>query len=258
MWQGMSDFVFKRFDALRARIDEPSLALGRITPDFAEWEERWFAIGLDKGLFGVRDDNVCHGRPTAVYDGTPYIKADGSLRDTHFIGSTGPSSRALSRETVTQAAAVARLVFEFGHPSEVVRAESPKYEVDIVSYADTSLAARALVAGEAKVRPVETQAFIDGLRACGGRQPTPDAHADAYTAVTGRVLNAGQRKNHHHKCMWIANERPLIFWVVSPAASMVFGVSQAGSGFELTELDAAWLHRDRVLDRARSLAVPNR
>jgi hypothetical protein len=154
----------------------------------------------------------------------------------------------LPREFVTEVAALAKLVGEYGHPAGDLQIESPGNEVDIVGYdrPNDDPDRRVLLGVEAKVSEREHELLVIGLEACDGSGTSHD-HRDRVLAMSAGSLAAEMASNHHKKCAWISAERPGTVWVVSPGRSDVFRVPcTRGEEFALGLLDQAELERDAV------------
>jgi hypothetical protein len=209
-----------------------------------DWEADAFLRGLDRGVFGVRPRLVGKGW-SSTYVGSVMRLADGGLKNLHFLETLGrsPMARRVAREFVTEMATASRLVNEFGHDPDAIRAESAKSEIDVEVYDRDPVApgARLMVGVEVKVDPAEHDALVAGLLACGGRGGA-ETHRQAFRDHNLRP-DGDPTENHHHKCRWLATALPEVFWVVSPERwdAPPYAVSAAGPGaFALDErgLDA--------------------
>jgi len=243
----LDDYVAEGFAALLSR--HAGLSLAATAMPFADWEQEWFLAGRRNGLFEVLDRTCPNDLQTSVLVGAPYHNLKRKPLDAHFFGVSGAKGslfRGLAREGITEAAAIARLTYEFGHPD--VLAESPRSKVDFVSYETVEGKRRALLGGEAKLFAHEHEALIAGLRHCGGR-PSEEDHAQIVLERTGLKLNAKTRRNHHRKCEWIVEWRPGTFWVRSPGPSDVLGIAYERDRFVVEDLEEDGLRFEAVLAR---------
>jgi hypothetical protein len=210
----LETWLQKKFAAMCSPLGKSAAAASfRIAPPLAEWEARYFQLGLENHLFSITDQGELESELLGSAEARPYR-----------IFSAEPPR--LLRETICQLAAAARLVFERGWlPRHVIlepgRAEH-RANAETFDLLVRSPAGKIFIWIEVRRTAVELEKLVADLRACSRRGP--HAHEDC-----------GFPQNHprHEFCV---TTRPSYLWALAPDGEGCFAVTCNGGVLELEPL----------------------
>ena len=174
----------------------------RISPHLAEWESKFFLLGLQEGLFGIDS----HGR----------IESElvHSAGEQHLFRIFSHEPPRLLRENLCRLATAARLVLEYGWLKRHVFLEQTRPEhramADGFDLLIRSTAGNILIWIEVKRTAIELEKLIADLLACSRRGP--HAHVDC-----------GFPQNHPRHEFCISSE-PAYLWAVAPDGEICMAV----------------------------------
>jgi hypothetical protein len=209
-----------RFTFLCGALGQPVPLTGlRISPPLAEWEERYFLLGLEENLFAVDE----HGAITSVL-----LESDeaGAPAAVYRLFSREPPR--LLRENVCQLATAARLILERGWLKKHVMLQPGRAEYrtaadgcDLLVRAQPS---EILISVEVKRSRLELEKLIADLRACSRRGP--HAHEDC-----------GFPQNHPRQEFY-RSLRPAYLWAVAPDGELCLAVTFKKESLDLEPLNS--------------------
>ncbi|HEY2140297.1 MAG TPA: hypothetical protein VGH00_09475 [Chthoniobacterales bacterium] len=178
----------------------------RISPPLAEWEERYFLLGLEENVFAVNE----HGAITS-----PLLEADEAVAPAGVYPLFSREPPRLLRENVCQLATAARLIVERGWLKKHVilqrRPTGSGPSNDGCDLLVRSRAAEILISVEVKRSRLELEKLIADLRACSRRGP--HAHEDC-----------GFPQNHSRQEFY-RSLRPAYLWAVAPDGEFCLAVT---------------------------------
>jgi hypothetical protein len=188
----------------------------RIGPPLADWEAKYFLLGLEEELFGVDGQ----GQVTSQLLGTP--------DDTQGYPLFWHEPPRLMRENLCQLATATRLIVERGWLRRHVSLEASRPEHRATAEGwdlmVRSLAGELLIAVEVKRSRLELEKLIADLRACSRRGP--HAHADC-----------GFPQNHPRHEFYLS-QCPAFLWAVAPDGELCFAVKSEASALALEPLSS--------------------
>src|SRR5262249_43491150 len=125
------------------------------------------------------------------------------------------------REYITQVGALARLVLDYGWPSDLVALAPRNWEFDVGCFNRRDSMARMLIAGETKKSKAELDRLLGAL-----------------LKISYAQLTLGQlgRSDADKKYSGLVKEQPLYFWAVAPGVSRAYGVRCDGGRVSLEEI----------------------
>lgn len=191
----------------------------RISPPLAEWEERYFLLGLEENVFAADE----HGGIASV------------LLESEEAGTPAAAYRLFSsetprllRENVCQLATAARLILERGWLKQHVTMQPGRpehrpanYHCDLLVRSQT---AEILISVEVKRSRLELEKLIADLRACSRRGP--HAHEDC-----------GFPQNHPRQEFY-RSLRPAYLWAVAPDGELCLAVTFKEDALDLEPLSS--------------------
>jgi hypothetical protein len=188
----------------------------RISPPLADWEAKYFFLGLEEGLFEVDEKGRVASDLLAASD------------DTAAYRLFWPEPPRLLRENLCQLATAARLIVERGWLKRHVSLDPSRPEHRSTAEGlDLAVRARGggvLIAVEVKRSRLELEKLIADLRACSRRGP--HAHADC-----------GFPQNHPRHDFHLSTS-PAYLWAVAPDGELCFAVNCEASSIELEPLSS--------------------
>lgn len=210
----------EKFAGLCAALGQrPPLSGLRISPPLAEWEAKYFLLGLEDDLFGVDENGGVESELLAHAGETEASQND------YRIFSQEPPPRLL-RENICQLATAAFLILERGWLKRHVALEPSRSEHRSTAYGFDLLvrsgAGKIFVWAEVKRSAVELEKLIADLRACSRRGP----HAPE---------DCGFPQNHPRHAFCVFAE-PVYLWAVAPEAEICFAVKCEQSSIDLEPL----------------------
>jgi hypothetical protein len=190
----------------------------RISPPLAEWEAKYFLLGLEDNVFGVDQRGWVESELLRLVNET------GSEQKGYRIFSREPPR--LLRENLCQLSTAARLVFERGWLRRHVALEQSRPEhratADSFDLLVRSPFGKIFFWVEVRRSAVELEKLIADLRACSRRGP--HAHADC-----------GFPQNHPRHEFCVANQ-PAYLWAVAPDGEICLAVKCEAGSLELEAL----------------------
>jgi hypothetical protein len=211
-------WLHDRFAGLCEALGQRALSSVRISPPLAEWEAKYFLLGLEDHLFGVDE----RGRVESELL-RPSEETASEQRDYRIFSHEPPR---LLRENICQLATAARLILERGWLKRHVALEPSRPEhramADGFDLLVRSTAGKILIWAEVKRTAVELEKLITDLRACSRRGP--HAHQDC-----------GFPQNHprHEFCL---SNQPAYLWAVAPDGEICLAVKCEADSLELEAL----------------------
>lgn len=188
----------------------------RISPPLADWEAKYFFLGLEEGLFEVDEK----GRV-----GSDLLAAPDETAAYRLFWHEPPR---LLRENLCQLATAARLILERGwlrrHVTLAASRQEHRASTEGFDLAVRSLAGGVLIAVEVKRSRLELEKLIADLRACSRRGP--HAHADC-----------GFPQNHPRHEFHLSTP-PAYLWAVAPDGELCFAVNCEANSIELEPLSS--------------------
>lgn len=209
----MQDRFAATCEAIGQRIPFSGL---RISPPLADWEAKYFLLGLEENLFAVDGQ----GRVTSDLLVNP--------NDTPLFRLFWQEPPRLLRENLCRLATAARLILERGWLKRHVSLEPTRPEhragVEGFDLVLRSLDGELLISVEVKRSRLELEKLIADLRACSRRGP----HARA---------DCGFPQNHprHEFCL---SRRPAYLWAVAPDGELSFEMRCDANSLELEPLSS--------------------
>ena len=204
----LEDFISNKWREYCA-ADPKRLATYEMRIPFQDWEARFFMRGLELGLFEVSSsDGLLH-----------YQRLGGNVTG-FFL--TGRPRRC--REVVTQFAALAELIEEYGWPVENVMAEPRErgkgiYPLDGLLFDSAWLEGRRTgqwpavrIALEAKIQRSQVARLIQQINECVQRGPHQKSD------------HPSSKQSDHAKFQGILDWRPEYFLVVTPEERRIYSV----------------------------------
>jgi hypothetical protein len=186
----------------------------RISPPLADWEAKYFLLGLEENLFAVDDRGRVESDLLAASADAPAFRL------------FWPEPPRLLRENLCQLATAARLIVERGWLKRHVSLEPSRPEhragAEGFDLMVRSLDGELLISVEVKRSRLELEKFFADLRACSGRGP--HAHADC-----------GFPQNHPRHEFYLSR-RPAFLWAVAPDGELCFEMKCEASSLELEPL----------------------
>jgi hypothetical protein len=188
----------------------------RIGPLLADWEGKYFLLGLEENLFAVDEQGLVTSELLAA------------SQDTAGYRLFCHEPPRLMRENLCQLATAARLILERGWLRRHVSLEPSRPEHRATAEGwdlmVRSLAGELLIAVEVKRSRLELEKLIADLRACSRRGP--HAHADC-----------GFPQNHPRHEFYLSRA-PAFLWAVAPEGELCFAVKCEASSVELEPLSS--------------------
>jgi hypothetical protein len=188
----------------------------RISPPLADWEAKYFFLGLEEGLFEVDDQGRVASDLLAARDDTAAYR---------LFWHEPPR---LLRENLCQLATAARLILERGWLKRHVSLEPgrPEHRATAEGFdlLVRSLDGEILISVEVKRSRLELEKLIADLRACSRRGP--HAHVDC-----------GFPQNHPRHEFHLSAP-PAYLWAVAPDGELCFTVNCEANSIELEPLSS--------------------
>ena len=206
-----------RFVATCQAIGQPSHSGLRISPPLAEWEARYFLLGLEENLFAVDEQGAVTSELLSPADETHPSPG-------YRLFSHEPPR--LLRENVCQLATAARLILERGWLRRHVALEPSRKEhratADGFELLVRSAEGKIFIWAEVKRSAFELEKLIADLRACSRRGP--HVHEDC-----------GFPQNHPRHEFCVSNQ-PAYLWAVAPDGELCLAVKCENGALELEPL----------------------
>jgi hypothetical protein len=213
----LEQWLQDRFTATCEAIGQrPPMSGLRIGPPIAEWEAKYFLLGLEEELFAVDAQGLVTSPLLAASHDTPGYR---------LFWHEPPR---LMRENLCQLATTTRLIGERGWLKRHVSLEPSRPEHRATAEGwdlmVRSLAGELLIAVEVKRSRMELEKLISDLRACSRRGP--HAHGDC-----------GFPQNHPRHEFYLS-QRPAYLWAVAPDGELCFAVEGEANSLELEPLSS--------------------